>query len=126
MTAVSVVLDRAADVIERKGWTRGTGWADVRKPDAPCCLEGALMWAQEDPEMKLEGGRVRERDGNHAYKLLESSPPYLAVLQYLREHGVLHLGSGELYVWNDRNGRTEEQVVQLLRDVATVERQKGN
>src|SRR5205085_1256462 len=42
----SEVLNRAADLIEERGWTHGSGWDDI---GGPLCLEGAIFAAAQAP-----------------------------------------------------------------------------
>ena len=105
----SEVLDLAADAIQHRGWTTGS-WNNT-KEGAPVCLEGgiaaALGW-----EIDLDGV------DDAGYETFTSCPAYVAVQEYLS------LGPFALYHWNDRAERTKEEVIEVLRAAAAVERAK--
>ena len=97
----SEVLNRAADLIEERGWTQGDGWV-LREstPDAPLCLEGGIQAAT---------GLV----GQDRLDALWACPAWTAVADYLDTLNV--------YGWNDRAGRTASEVVEVLRACAAIE-----
>lgn len=105
----SEVLNKAADLIEQRGWAQGGGAGDTpyRSTDpwgeesdtAPLCLEGAIFaaagWDRRD-----------ERWGCPAYRAVDD---YLGLLSF------------PLFFFNDEPGRTPEEVVAVLRGAALVE-----
>jgi hypothetical protein len=107
----SEVLDLAADEIESRGWTRGTGWNF--DDHAPLCLEGGIMAAM--------GIRLpKEADwGNSVLESLATCPAYKAVADYLNY-------DKHLWMWNDDlvifSTTPAQQVVETLRAAAAVER----
>lgn len=91
----SKVLLKAADMIERNGWCQGAAYLDfVKGSKGPMCMYGAI-WAanDDDPTGKFEAlkaaeGRVNEACGTFMAK------------------------------WNDKSGRTKDEVLAKLRAVA--------
>ena len=109
----SEVLNRAADLIEQRGWTQATGWPMVGADDAPLCLEGGVAAALgiEFPQVK----KAKAVDlGTGLYDDLLTCPSFLAVKRYL--------GVGAfLFRWNDETDRTANEVIEVLRATALVE-----
>jgi hypothetical protein len=100
----SEVLDLAADMIEKRGWVQGTeGWGGV---SAPLCLEGGILAALGHPAFV-----------GITHKEMWACPAYRAVQDYLEY-------DRELWWWNDTYGRTKEEVIEVLRAAAAVERTK--
>lgn len=101
----SEVLDLAADKIRERGWTQGLGGWPGWGPDDALCLEGGIMAAlgydEETPE-----------------RLYRGCPAFGAVRDYLG------LGDDFLFPWNDASGRTQQEVIEVLRAAAAVERAK--
>lgn len=99
----SEVLDLAADEIERRGWVGPDTYTEdpwgLASESAPLCLEGGIMAAA----------------GCQWISVLPRCDAYQAVRAYL--------GSGvrTLYNWNDAAGRTQEQVIAVLRAASAVE-----
>lgn len=127
----SEVLDLAADEIQRRGWAWG---GNAEHGDDPwgfkggsVCLEGAIFavlgWSEI--EMSATGG---------VFGLYGTCPAYRAVADYLGGRYVPespNLVEGEwanmperLFGWNDRDERTADEVIALLRAAAAVERAK--
>lgn len=101
--ATSEILNRAADLIEERGWTSGPRGMEV---DGPLCLEGAIG-AVIGAEVI---GGLRPF---YAYSDVEACPAGTAVIAYLGEQ---HPDQ-----WNDRPGRTATEVIEVLRAVAVIE-----
>lgn len=103
---VSETLNKAADLIQRDGWTQGDeGW--FRKQGQPLCLEGAIQAAL--------GIRPYDTDDDDELEAwFGPCPSKQAVRDYL-EH------ERALYRWNDQQGRTQEEVVAVLRAAAAIE-----
>jgi hypothetical protein len=116
----SDVLNKAADLIEERGWVKGEGWVTDLTPDgAPLCLEGGIQAAL--------GMRVKSDTGDdRKFAPLLQCPAYRAVSTYLdREHaGVEPCEVGftgqPLYWWNDER-ETADEVIATLRAVAVIE-----
>lgn len=112
----SEVLNRAADMIEQYGWTTisdvdpidGNPWGGNGQP---MCLEGGILAA-----MGLEPN-PRGLLGSVEGELL-SCPAYKAMQEYL--------GEERLYRYNDAEGRTKQEVIEVLRAAAVVEQAKEN
>lgn len=111
----SAVLDAAADAIQMAGWTTanltapdGDPWG--REAGAPMCLEGGIMAAAGIPESFM----------------VAACPAYRAVWDYLdgADSWANVPDQSRLYDWNDAPGRTAEEVIEVLRAAAAVERVK--
>lgn len=108
----SEVLNKAADLIEERGWTRGgNGW----NLGGPLCLEGGIMVA---------AGLARIGEVNHC-------PAALAVVDYLGPENctITSPFSGKVtrsWVWNDDRSRTATEVIGVLRAAAVIEAAKEN
>lgn len=107
---VSETLNKAADLIEERGWngrnSGGDPWG-TRSENAPICLEGGIVAA---------AGLTRDHIGS---MLLRGCAAARAVHQYLQI-------SGELWAWNDKSGRTAEEVIEVLRSAAVIEASREN
>lgn len=99
----SDVLDKAADVLAREGWVKGTRGI---YGDGPKCVDGAISVA-------LEGSTA------HAY-LVESHPAGIALKEFLGIPRPLTLCG-----WNDHQAVDGEEVIAALRDCAEKERLQG-
>jgi len=111
MTTVSETLYKAADLIERRGWTRGFWNTD--KDDAPLCLEGGIAAAM-GVVLEDEAGRIIESD----YDSLLACPAYQAVRSYL---GDRLRPNSSLFTWNDSPARKSTDVIETLRAAAVIE-----
>lgn len=108
----SEVLNRAADLIEKRGW--GGDWYATE--NEPVCVEGALLAAigmKPDDRWALDEG---DRP------VFYSCPAYLAVTEYLGD--VLFPRVDPLWVWNDDSDRTQAEVIEVLRAAAVIEQAK--
>ena len=113
---VSEQLDRAADVIERRGWVGRQPDCDPAygPPDqepidpwgldgvSPVCIEGAIMAVQGTDQFPT------------TYDV-QWCPAYRAMAAYLET-------PYRLFNWNDRPERTKDEVIAALRGAAAVER----
>lgn len=107
----SEVLDLAADLIEQRGWAKGTGWNETgEREGAPLCLEGGIQAA-----MGLHTQPYADDPSEQWLADMKACPAYQAVKDYLNHPGTL-------YVWNDALGRTKDEVIAVLRGAAAVER----
>jgi hypothetical protein len=87
-------LRAAADLLATNGWIQGTPEDDQGRH----CMAGAL------------------------YAVTDAEGVYLAASQAVREHlNDLDATSWGLVSWNDRAGRTAEQVIAVLRETAAEE-----
>jgi hypothetical protein len=103
----SDTLNRAADLIEERGWSQGNGWILSSAPtDATLCLEGGIQAAT---------GRM----GIH------HCPAYKAVVDYLNTTRPADINPTLGYVipwsWNDQPTRTASEVIEVLRACAAIE-----
>lgn len=134
ITKPSEALDAAADIIFRDGWVQGMyyrepqyvprqtlaesrGAAEKAKRTAPCCQEGAinraiygLAWVNSIDRRQLPDTITQISDGAR---------------RYMHEHIRETFGAASPIDWNDRTGRTAEEVVQALRDAAVLARSRG-
>lgn len=117
----SEMLNKAADEIQRRGWTDAMGESPWGYEDetSPICLEGGIIAA---------GGF--KNDCDPAFK---SCPAFKAVSEYLNDWGRANplfaplVGAGmrvRPYWYNDAPGRTEEEVIGVLRACAVIEHAK--
>lgn len=105
----SEVLNKAADLIEERGWTQGPlGWDAT----GPLCALGGIGAALD----------CRTIGDTYCMWELAETPEVAAVADYL---GVaVGPEGGGVYNWNDAPGRTAAEVVEVLRAAAIVEAAK--
>lgn len=101
----SDVLNRAADLIEERGWAKGEGWYQG-DDSASLCLEGGIQAAL--------GIRDEDYESDDEFR---SCPAYKAVASYLG----LSRRDQYVYDFNDNDGRTQAEVVEVLRASAVIE-----
>jgi len=115
----SEVLHRAADLIEKRGWTQGSGgWGDS-PGSSTLCIEGGIAAAVG----------VTNPAG-FARNAFRDCPAYRAVADYLAPQvsaspfvaKAFHKDG--IYVWNDDADRTASEVVEVLRAAAAIEAAK--
>lgn len=112
--ATSEVLNRAADLIEERGWAQGGGWfyGGDEYATSPLCLEGGIMAALG---LHFDTGETDD---------FEECPAYVAVRSYLGaacRNAVLGVEDARLWAWNDTVAESGEQVIATLRAVAVIE-----
>lgn len=116
----SEVLNRAADLIEKRGWAKGR-WPSTLDDDSEVCLEGGILAAIDETLNSVD------------LSAFWSCPAYRAVMDYLGRDGSLVMRRGwgicpkpaePLWAWNDQFGRTAEEVVATLRAAAVIEAAK--
>lgn len=111
----SELLDKAADVIERNGWTNHEWFTSApgkRQYESPVDAWGAINVARGyAPDNPLSGSVDAARA--------------LALHVGLADTGDRLWPSWELGAWNDAPGRTAEEVVRALRTAAASERGAG-
>lgn len=106
----SEVLHLAADLIERRGWARGSGWGDGTDRHA-LCLEGGILAALG---VKVPGEEVASNPD--LYYPFQQCPAYEAVQEFLGDR----LEGHHLWRWNDGQ-RSAAHVVEVLRAAAEAE-----
>ena len=104
------VLQHAAGVIERDGWTRGT----YRDDDGRVCLAGAIGVALTELKPILGSDPLwlaevhEERYGDLLWPVIEEQyPEWCAIYE-----------AGPITRWNDDELRTKEEVVAILEKAA--------
>jgi hypothetical protein len=103
----SDTLNLAADLIEERGWAKGSAaWYGI---ETGLCLEGAVGIAADLPAC---GIRPLSEDINIC-------PAGQAVREYLELRPWREFNDG-LWSWNDRTVRTKEQVIATLRATALM------
>jgi hypothetical protein len=109
LVETSEVLNRAADLIEERGWVRGQGW-----PGVSSALTGEVY---EGTALCLEGGVMAALgvSGHAGYDAWFHCPARVAVQEYLA------IGQTAPFHWNDREGRTVGEVIEVLRACALIE-----
>jgi hypothetical protein len=110
----SEVLDLSADAIQSRGWIQSKGWNAVG--GGPVCLEGGIMAA-----LGMTWQNTDLPDSDEEFAELSACPAYVAVKEYLGDVLGEHYS---LFNWNDMSVRTAEEVVEVLRSAAAVERVK--
>lgn len=107
----SDVLNKAADLIERNGWTDGPrGWPRTPDETRALCLEGGIMAAS--------GISWRDLDVSQ----FATCPAYVAVQNYLgMTPGLDHEGTAVDPLWRFNDGSAAERVVGVLRAAAVIE-----
>lgn len=114
----SETLNKAADLIEERGWRVGPGgWG---YGGTPLCLEGGIIAALGfkgfgDVELRLDE--------------FFTCPAYRAVSDYLGlDPSLTPAGTpvNPLYRFNDKKGRTQAEVIATLRAAALIEAAKEN
>lgn len=120
----SEVLHTAADIIQQRGWMNIDGdwqhnpWGSGAASTAPLCIEGAIGAALG---MDLTTGSNRA---------LTKCPAYRAVHEYVRDRVVErfpHFTVSEpfpLFTFNDSVAESADEVIEVLRAAAEVERLK--
>lgn len=103
--STSEVLNKAADLIEEHGWTKGQGWTDTGKG---LCLEGGIAAA-----LGIETNFAAPHDEDD-YTQFAACPAYRAVKDYLGYRA-------DLWNWNDRRAESAEDVIATLRATALIE-----
>lgn len=101
--STSEVLNKAADLIEQRGWSTGIdAWGDEGREGAALCLEGGILAAAG-----MERGRG-----------FRTCPAYVAVKDYLLSTGDL---SADAPLWGFNDSSAEERVIGVLRATALIE-----
>lgn len=98
-TPAQLLCDHAADLLEKKGWTQGN-YEDGRGRH---CLMGAIN-AVFSTRYYMKTDTTWDR-ADQAIKMIADE---------------LGTGMGALTVWNDRPGRTADEVIGVLRKVASA------
>ena len=114
---IAEACEDAADLLEGH-WVRGSWYTDEEESETGTwayCIEGGLAAA-------LNLDTITDGD-DWTRELLTTCPVYQAVLDTLNDPDDPHYGRGDLPNWNDVEGRTEQEVLDLLR--ATAKRVLG-
>lgn len=110
-TQVADLLARAADHIDRVGWTQGD-WCEekpgLRPEESPVCADGALAVAAYGRPCGAGGRRT---------------PDQVALYAAARVALNCHIGDG-LIAWNDDEDRTKGEVVGAMRAAAAEQREQ--
>lgn len=107
----SEVLNRAADLIEERGWGQGAEtWAHRAEITGPLCLEGGVMAAA----------------GVAHWQLYTECPAFRAVAVYLDRTPMPKSrdAADQVWYWNDQRDRTAAEVIEVLRACAVIEAAK--
>lgn len=108
----SEVLNLAADAIETRGWTQaGDDPWGMQDPTGPVCLEGGIAAVLGIDCTHPEGAHLM----GAGYEDLVRCPAYRSVKSYLA------VDRGFLFSWNDARGRTQAEVIEVLRATAVIE-----
>ena len=102
----SEVLNRAADLIEERGW--GTGVRSMLGSDSGLCIMGALYGAET-------GQLANDALDETAYTVAETCSAGRAVIEYIGDNWTY------MFSWNDATGRTAAEVIEVLRACAVIE-----
>lgn len=113
----SEVLDKAADLLEEKGWQRGFGWWDQGHG---LCVEGAIAAA-----IDFKPNPGTESRSTAISRAVNACPAGVAVHDYLTVRGEMPDPEGPLWKWNDDHG-DRQSVIAALRGAAAAERDKEN
>ncbi|MEU5360223.1 hypothetical protein ACFY9R_29140 [Streptomyces albidoflavus] len=109
---VADVLDRAADHIDRVGWTQGDWYmatSEQRPEDCSVCAMGAIS-------LTLTGNPTPPGPDEEIYgQMVDLSD---LVISHIEVLGV------DLPSWNDEPGRTKEHVLSAFRSTATALREE--
>lgn len=105
---IASVLDKAANIIDRNGWTQGDLYdmaqgEDMAAQDCRVCAIGAINTASYGHPMYPVRASQLSAKAEHAVDLV-------------RDH--LRLGSMKLAVWNDDFDRTADEVTTAFRETA--------
>lgn len=104
---ISKHILRAADYINEHGWCQHL----VETPGGAVCLQGALFKTM-DPQGRWLGRYEKLWRGPSEYLNAEKR-----VYNYLQHKGMIGNYKGS-HNWNDAPGRTKDEVINLLREVA--------
>ena len=116
---VSDTLNTAAYLIQIRGWGQGPStWGDA-EAQSRLCIEGAITAAAGVPMLTIQLSEDDAPSMTPSRTALEACPAYRAVHDYLQ-----HREFSPLYIWNDQAGRTQEQVIEVLRAAAGIEEAK--
>jgi hypothetical protein len=107
----SEVLNKAADLIEERGWSQGTGWHTALADSVPVCAEGGIWCATETDNNRRDYAALRAAKGAFRAYLTDRFP----------EH--IHPNAGCVigWSWNDDPERTAAEVIEVLRAAAVIE-----
>lgn len=109
----SETLNRAADEIERRGWrgwgSSGDSWGGGASSNEPVCLEGGILAAM---------GLSTEPSPIDGYVVAPEGFVYCPAMNAVRDY----LGNNQRpFTFNDAEGRTQAEVIEVLRAAAAIE-----
>jgi hypothetical protein len=115
-------LQRAAEHLERHGWTQGAYYADYSSDTPPACVIGALAIAaygypNPDPFSDEFDPDSADSDGWHRFVTAEQ---HLHTHLGLRPIDPDSTDPETLDDWNDADGRTAAEVITALRAAADI------
>jgi hypothetical protein len=119
MTTISETLNRAADVLQVRGWTRATReienyWFPKACETTPVCVQGAIR-AGAGLYTDTDGPLGRHDDARDAKAWL------VEYLTTTRPESINPLSGTVIpFGWNDEPGRTVEEVIEVLRAAAAT------
>lgn len=103
---VAETLNKAADLIEERGWAKGN--CAMLVGDGPLCLEGAIGAALDVRPYDAPMGTI------YSYAVVHDSAAYAAVREYLGRSG-----REMAWSWND-DQTSAEPVIETLRAAAII------
>lgn len=131
-TTVSDVLDAAADHLQQHGWYQG----DLEGPNGACCTHGAfnvVMYGKANPDVfeEFDSFDSPEEQAAAAARQRTYKAARNQLSNFLDDSGALddmadNAFQDEIAWWNDRPGRTADEVIATLRRVAGQQRQAAS
>jgi len=115
---VSETLNRAADLIEERGWDRGAGWDWAGDGSEPLCLEGAIG-ASMGILAKGDYRPFNDCPAGQAVRNYLEMTPEVAARDEWREWP--NVANSPLWRWNDSVAGSGRRVIEVLRATAVIE-----
>lgn len=108
-TQIADLIDEAVETLERCPWGQGTG----RRLEQRICAEDAV-W------MAVSGTKTAAEHWNQSFlgsKLLEEISRKADAVEYvIADH--IGIRRGDLYIWNDAQRRTKQEVIDAFKETA--------
>ena len=105
---VSETLNKAADLIEERGWMKAAFGTD--SATGPLCLEGGILAAMGMTDWVMD---------------VEGCPAYVAIRRHLgtrcRNAVLPGVSDDRLWAWNDTVAKSADEVIEVLRACALIE-----
>lgn len=130
----SEILDKAADVIERNGWTKGKWYTPLEvspeelstENECAVCAAAAINIALDYLPDYQHDDDFMDEDAEKAFTVLAARVDHEVRLDVETGHPLFaHHLLDAVTSWNDRHDRTAEQVVAELRAAAASEKAAG-